>query len=104
MQSNKFQKTVFLTRFNFKRDWSKLLLWAVVLIGLFVGVASKFTSLYGDKASIDQIIKTLKSPAMVSLFGKMPAGPYTSADVFRFRNDCLYGYRFSNHELLFRHS
>ncbi|WP_334340867.1 ABC transporter permease [Companilactobacillus sp. HBUAS56275] len=82
MQSNKFQKTVFLTRFNFKRDWAKLLLWAVVLIGLFVGVASKFTSLYGDKASIDQIIKTLKSPAMVSLFGKMPAGPYTSADVF----------------------
>lgn len=82
MQSNKFQKTAFLTRLNFKRDWAKLLLWAVVLIGLFVGVASKFTSLYGDKASIDQIIKTLKSPAMVSLFGKMPAGPYTSADVF----------------------
>lgn len=82
MRSEKFQKTFFLTRFSFKRDWLKLSVWAIVLIGLFVGVAAKFTSLYGSKASIDQIIKTLKSPAMVSLFGKMPAGPYTTADVF----------------------
>lgn len=82
MQNDKFQKTIFLTRFNLKRDWIKLTLWAVILIGLFVGVASKFTSLYGSKTSINQIIKTLKSPAMISLFGKMPAGPYTTADVF----------------------
>ncbi|GEO59404.1 ABC transporter permease [Companilactobacillus bobalius] len=82
MPNDKFQKTLFLTRFNLKRDWVKLILWAIILIGLFVGVASKFTNLYGNKSSIDQIIKTLKSPAMISLFGKMPAGPYTTADVF----------------------
>lgn len=82
MRSEKFQKTIFLTRFSFKRDWLKLSIWGVALIGLFVGVAAKFTGLYGSKSAIDQIIKTLKTPAMVSLFGKMPAGPYTSADVF----------------------
>lgn len=82
MKSENFQKIFFLTRFNFKRDCLKLSVWAIVLIGLFVGVATKFTSLYGSTASIDQIIKTLKSPAMVSLFGKMPTGPYTTADVF----------------------
>ena len=82
MQTKRFQKTLFLTKFNFKRDWLKLSLWALVLITLFVGVAGKFTSLYGSKAGIDQIVKTLKTPAMVSLFGKMPQGPYTSADVF----------------------
>lgn len=82
MKSEKFQKTFFLTKFSFKRDWLKLSVWAIVLISLFVGVAAKFTGLYGTKAAIEQIIKTLKSPAMVSLFGKMPNGPYTSADVF----------------------
>lgn len=82
MKSERFQRTFFLTLFSFKRDWSKLTIWALVLIGLFVGVAAKFTGLYGSKSAIDQIIKTLKTPAMVSLFGKMPAGPYTTADVF----------------------
>lgn len=82
MRSERFQKTFFLTRFSFKRDWFKLTIWAIVLISLFVGVAAKFTGLYGSKSAVDQIIKTLKTPAMVSLFGKMPAGPYTTADVF----------------------
>ncbi|MFH5810227.1 ABC transporter permease [Companilactobacillus sp. FL22-1] len=82
MINEKFQKTFFLTRFSFKRDRFKLIIWAVVLMALFVGVASKFTTLYGNQNSIDQIIKTLKTPAMVSLFGKMPAGPYSTADVF----------------------
>lgn len=82
MKSEKFQKTFFLTRFSFKRDWLRLSIWAVVLISLFVGVAAKFTGLYGSKDAVDQIIKTLKTPAMVSLFGKIPAGPYTTADVF----------------------
>lgn len=82
MNSERFQKTFFLTRFGFKRDWLKLTIWALVLISLFVGVAAKFTGLYGSKSAVDQIIKTLKTPAMISLFGKMPAGPYTTADVF----------------------
>lgn len=82
MKSENFQKTFLLTRFNFKKDWLKIAIWSIVLIGLFVGVAAKFTDLYGSKDSIDQIVKTLKSPAMIALFGKMPAGPYTTADIF----------------------
>ncbi|WP_334331926.1 ABC transporter permease [Companilactobacillus sp. HBUAS59544] len=82
MKNNQFQMTGFLTRFTLKKDHLKLLVWAVVLISLFVGVASKFTSLYGNRQAIDEIIKTLKTPAMVSLFGKMPKNAFTSADVF----------------------
>lgn len=82
MINEQFKKTLFLTRFNFKRDWLKIIIWAVALIALFVGVAAKFTGLYGTQTAIDQIIKTLKTPAMISLFGKMPSGPYTTADVF----------------------
>lgn len=82
MKNEKFQRTIFLTHFSFKRDWLRLSIWSLVLISLFVGVAAKFTGLYGSKDAVDQIIKTLKTPAMVSLFGKMPAGPYTTADVF----------------------
>jgi len=82
MNNERFQKTIFLTRFNFRRDWFKLTLWVLILISLFVGVAAKFTDLYGSKSAIDQIVKTLQSPAMVSLFGKMPTGPYTTADIF----------------------
>lgn len=82
MNNNQFQMTGFLTRFTLKKDRLKLLIWAVVLISLFVGVASKFTSLYGNQQAIDEVIKTLKTPAMVSLFGKMPKHVFTSADVF----------------------
>lgn len=82
MVNEQFKKTFFLTRFNIKRDWLKIIIWAVALIALFVGVAAKFTGLYGTQTAIDQIIKTLKTPAMISLFGKMPSGPYTTADVF----------------------
>lgn len=82
MDSRNFAKTGFLTRFSLRRDWLKLTIWTVAMAGLFTSVAAKFTSLYGSRASIDSIVSTLKSPALTSLFGKMPAGPYTSADVF----------------------
>ncbi|MFD1472386.1 ABC transporter permease [Companilactobacillus mishanensis] len=82
MSNRVFAKTGFLTRFSFKKDWLKLVIWTVALAGLFTSVAAKFTSLYGTKSSIDTIVSTLKSPAMTALFGKMPSGPYTTADVF----------------------
>lgn len=82
MDSRNFAKTGFLTRFSLRRDWLKLVIWAVAMAGLFSSVAAKFTTLYGSKASIDSIVTTLKSPAMTSLFGKMPGGANTTADVF----------------------
>ncbi|MQS89257.1 ABC transporter permease [Companilactobacillus mishanensis] len=82
MSNRVFAKAGFLARFSFKKDWLKLVIWTVALAGLFTSVAAKFTSLYGTKSSIDTIVSTLKSPAMTALFGKMPSGPYTTADVF----------------------
>ncbi|WP_300558572.1 ABC transporter permease [Companilactobacillus sp.] len=82
MFSNKFAKTGFLTRFSFRRDWLKLVVWTIAMAGLFTSVAAKFTSLYGTKEAINSILDTLKSPAMTSLFGKVPAGAHTSADIF----------------------
>ncbi|APX71360.1 ABC transporter permease [Companilactobacillus allii] len=83
MENRNFHQTWFLTRFSLKRDWLKLALWSVTLIVLFAAVAAKFTTIYDSQASIDEIVKTLKSPSMVSLFGKLSgSGPYTTADVF----------------------
>lgn len=82
MKNEQFQKTFFLTRFSVKRDWLKLTIWVVALAGLFIGVAAEFPSLYSSQSAMTQIIKTLKTPAMVSLFGKMPSGPYTLSSIF----------------------
>ncbi|MFD1417694.1 ABC transporter permease [Companilactobacillus keshanensis] len=83
MENRNFHQTFFLTRFSLKRDWLKLTIWSGLLVILFASVAAKFTTIYDSQASIDEIVKTLKSPSMVSLFGKLPGnGPYTTADVF----------------------
>jgi len=83
METRNFHQTWFLTRFSLKRDWLKLVLWSVTLIVLFGAVAAKFTDIYSSQSSIDEIVKTLKSPSMVSLFGKLSgSAPYTTADVF----------------------
>lgn len=77
-----FAKTFLLTKLNLKKDRFRLTIWIVLMVGLFIAVASKFTTLYGSKSALNSIISTLKTPAMVSLFGTMPAGVSTSADVF----------------------
>lgn len=83
MENRNFHQTWFLTRFSLKRDWLKLALWSITLIVLFAAVAAKFTTIYDTQASIDEIVKTLKSPSMVSLFGKLSgSAPYSTADVF----------------------
>ncbi|WP_125713441.1 ABC transporter permease [Companilactobacillus kedongensis] len=83
MENRNFHQTFFLTRFSLKRDWLKLTIWSGLLVVLFGAVAAKFTTIYDSQASINEIVKTLKSPSMVSLFGKLPgSGPYNTADVF----------------------
>ncbi|WP_125762814.1 ABC transporter permease [Companilactobacillus hulinensis] len=83
MENRNFHQTWFLTRFSLKRDWLKLALWSVTMVVLFAAVAAKFTTIYDTQASIDEIVKTLKSPSMISLFGKLSgSAPYSTADVF----------------------
>ncbi|GEK29429.1 ABC transporter permease [Furfurilactobacillus siliginis] len=71
-----------LLRINLRRDWRKLLVWLLVMTGLFAAIAGKFNSLYGTKADIAQITATLKNPAMIAMFGRLPSAPLNTADVF----------------------
>ncbi|RRK10160.1 ABC transporter permease [Lactiplantibacillus garii] len=78
-----FQRSGLLIRFNLKRDWVKLVLWTVIMAGLLTVIAAKFDGIYSDQTAINEIVKTLKTPAMVSLFGAFTAQqPYTTAKVF----------------------
>ena len=78
-----FERTGLLIGLNLKRDRKKLLIWILVLAGLFATIAAKFDGIYGTQSAIDTIVTTLKTPAMVSLFGAFTAKtPYTTAKIF----------------------
>ncbi|WP_127849192.1 ABC transporter permease [Lacticaseibacillus hulanensis] len=70
----KFGKSGFLTRFYLGRDWRQILFWIIGLAGLMASAAAKFDGLYGTEKAMASISATLKTPAMVSLFG-----PFSSA-------------------------
>lgn len=83
MSGQLFKRTGLLIRLNLKRDWTKILIWTVTLAGLLTAIAAKFDGIYSTSKAIDSIVKTLKSPAMVSLFGAFTAKPpYTTAKIF----------------------
>ena len=82
MPKRPFFQSGTLLRINLRRDWLRILIWLIALGGLFASVAAKFNNLYGSKHAIAQITTTLNTPAMISLFGRLPNGPYSSADVF----------------------
>ena len=83
MRKNSFAKTGLLLRFYLRRDWLKILVWLIGLAGLMAAAAGKFDTLYGDAKSMASISTTLKSPAMVSMFGPFTAvKPYTSAIIY----------------------
>ncbi len=67
METQLFARTGLLIRFNLRRDWKKLLIWVVVLTGLFTAIAAKFDGIYGTQMALNEIVKTLKTPAMISL-------------------------------------
>lgn len=76
-------RTGILCRLNLKRDGLKLLIWMVGLAGLFTAIAAKFEGIYGTQTALNTIAKTLRTPAMVSLFGEFTAKmPYTTATIF----------------------
>lgn len=59
----------FLFRTNVKQNRFLLLVWIILLAGLFGAMAFYFNSLFGTQAEIDSIGDTMRSPAMVSMFG-----------------------------------
>lgn len=82
MPRQPFFQTGRILSINLRRDWLKLLIWLIALSGLFASIAAKFNNLYGSKTAIEKITATLNTPAMISLFGRLPHGPYSSADAF----------------------
>ncbi|QMU08502.1 permease [Levilactobacillus suantsaii] len=78
-----FTQTGQLTRLALRRDWWRLLLWGVSLVGLMMAVAAKFATIYGTPAEIAGITQALKTPAIVALFGPFRLGTHaTTAQVF----------------------
>ncbi|WP_125705012.1 ABC transporter permease [Lacticaseibacillus daqingensis] len=76
-------KTGFLLKTALRRDWLKIVLWLLGVVGLMAGAAGKFDTLYGSPKAMATIIETLKTPAMVSLLGPFTAkAPYTVANVY----------------------
>ncbi|KAL3948364.1 ABC transporter permease [Lactobacillus hilgardii] len=77
-----YAQTIALLKANIKRDWLKMTIWLVVLAGMFVAVAAKFEGIYGTPKQISTIAETLKSQAMVSLFGPMTTAHLNTAIIF----------------------
>lgn len=77
-----YTQTFALLKANFKRDWIKLLVWLLVLAGLFVAVAAKFEGIYGNQQQLNTIAQTLRSPAMKALFGPLAHASISTAVIF----------------------
>lgn len=77
-----YTQTFALLKANLKRDWIKILIWLAILAGMFVAVAAKFEGIYGSPKQIATIAQTLRSQAMVSLFGPMTHASLNTAIIF----------------------
>lgn len=83
MRNSNFSQAGYLTRFYLRRDWLKIVVWLIGIVGLMGVAAGKFDGLYGTKAAMNSIVSTLKTPAMVSLLGPFSApAPYNPALIF----------------------
>lgn len=67
---------------DLKKDRLKIITWLIFILGIFMAVAFKFESLYGTPHQIQTISEILKSPAMTALFGTVPSGKLTTANIF----------------------
>lgn len=80
--NNKLAKTTQLTWFYLKKDWLILTLWFVIVGGLNLVIAAIYNQIYGTPAQVQSIVTTLKTPAMIALFGLLPPlKTYTTFDI-----------------------
>ncbi|KRL98807.1 ABC transporter permease [Liquorilactobacillus satsumensis] len=83
MENSRFKQTGYLLLFYLRRDWLLIVGWLIAIVGLMGGAAAKFDNLYGTHKAITAIATTLKTPAMVALFGPFTAKePYTAAIIY----------------------
>lgn len=94
-----YTQTFTLLKANLKRDWLKMTIWLIVMVGMFVAVAAKFKSIYGTTKQISAIAQTLKSQAMVSLFGPLTTNHLNTAIIFAVEMMVFLGYLHSDLQL-----
>ncbi|CAM4249507.1 hypothetical protein BAMA_06580 [Bacillus manliponensis] len=71
---NQFNKTGMLFLHTLRRDWLKLLIWAVALSLFSGGFASAMYEIYGkDPNSLMAMYETMKNPAMIAMLGPTTA-------------------------------
>lgn len=81
--TNNFAQSFRLVLLNLRKDWLKLTLWLVALLGLFAYTGPYMNTLYGTKAELDSMLETLNTPSMVAMLGKIPhVEKLTTAIVF----------------------
>ncbi|KRK70866.1 ABC transporter permease [Lacticaseibacillus nasuensis JCM 17158] len=73
--TNRFANTWAILRLDLRHDWLKITLWIGGLAGLMVIAAGKFGGIYSTQQALVSIAETLKTPAMVALFGPFTATP-----------------------------
>ncbi|KRN27997.1 export protein [Lactobacillus selangorensis] len=80
MRTNQFSQFGALLKIQLRRDWVKLLAWYLFICGMVLAVAYKFTDIYGTRKEILAITPTLKSKAVVAMFGAftLPNKPTTT--------------------------
>lgn len=72
--NNLFNKTGMLFLHTLRRDWLKLLIWAVALSLFAGGFAKSLYEMYGkDPAGLIAMYETLKNPAMIAMLGPTTA-------------------------------
>jgi len=72
--NNRFNKTGMLFLHALRRDWLKLLIWAVALSLFAGGFAKSLYEIYGkDPAGLVTMYETLKNPAMIAMLGPTAA-------------------------------
>ncbi|KRL03568.1 ABC transporter permease [Liquorilactobacillus capillatus] len=83
MSDNLFNQLGYLTRIYLRRDRLWIAGWLVAIVGLIAGTAVSFDGIYGTQSTLASIAATLKTPAMIALFGPFLAKPpYTPALIF----------------------
>ncbi|MFV0528456.1 MAG: ABC transporter permease [Lachnospiraceae bacterium] len=67
-------RLLMLSAFRVRKDWLKMLLWIVLLGGMFSVMAASFQGMYGTADKVAVMMQTMQSPSMIALFGNFYEG------------------------------
>ncbi len=77
MSNNLFGKTGSLSRFIFRLDRIRILIWVIALSFFTIIVPTSFTELYGSQQERDGMAQTMANPAMTAMVGPANLDNYT---------------------------